>query len=48
MSIESLGFSCEDDSLYFDPSMDYAFALNNSVREEEESRKEFSRDTISY
>jgi hypothetical protein len=43
MSIESVGFSCEDDSLCFDPS-----ALHNTVREEEEAQEEFFRDTASY
>ncbi|CAN6315983.1 unnamed protein product [Urochloa humidicola] len=43
MSIEFVGLSSEDDGLYFDPSMDYDFAvgLNNLVMEEEEARKEF-------
>ncbi|KAJ1293669.1 hypothetical protein BS78_01G086500 [Paspalum vaginatum] len=39
MAIESVGFTAVDDSLYFDPSVDYDFALvmNNAVKEEDEA-----------
>lgn len=42
MNIEFVGFSSEGDSLYFDPRMDYDFAvgLNSTVMKEEEARKE--------
>jgi hypothetical protein len=46
MAIESVGLSSEDDCVYFDPSMDYDFALglNNLVREKEEAHEELFRD----
>ncbi|CAL4889055.1 unnamed protein product [Urochloa decumbens] len=48
MSIEFVGLSSEEDGLYFDPSMDYDFAvgLNNLVMEEEEARKELLGDNL--
>uniref|UniRef100_A0A0D9XA68 Uncharacterized protein n=1 Tax=Leersia perrieri TaxID=77586 RepID=A0A0D9XA68_9ORYZ len=47
MYVESVELSCEDDSLYFDPSMDYDFALalNNIIREEDEEHEELRRDS---
>ncbi|CAL4918813.1 unnamed protein product [Urochloa decumbens] len=48
MSIEFVGLSSEEDGLYFDPSMDYDFAvgLNNLVMEEEEARKELLGENL--
>nr|BAD13100.1 unknown protein [Oryza sativa Japonica Group]BAD13166.1 unknown protein [Oryza sativa Japonica Group] len=45
MAIEFVGL-CEDDSIYFDPSKDYDFALglNNLVREDDEALEELHRD----
>jgi hypothetical protein len=47
MGINSVGFSSEDDCLYFDPSVDcdFALCLNNLLREEEEAREELFGDT---